>query len=195
MAPRRGPACGAHARCTTADVARLHRLPPRTKDGDVRVVVESPRGSRMKIVYEPEHGVMTLGRPLPLGLVFPFDFGFVPGTLAEDGDPLDAMVLGDAPTFPGVVVACRPVAVLQASQRAARKNERARNDRLICVAAADGRSGETRDLADLAPRLREELEVFFSAAVALEGKELAILGWAGARAATAAVDRARRRSR
>ena len=97
-------------------VALLHRLPTFTsaKDRTVHVVVECPRGTSAKLKYEPKLGAMTFGRSLPSGVVFPHDFGFVPSTKAEDGDPLDAMILGEITTAPGVVVVCRPVAIFEA---------------------------------------------------------------------------------
>ncbi len=148
------------------------------KDGTVNVVVESPRGAMVKLKYDPSLDAMTLVRPLPGGIAFPFDFGFVPSTRADDDDPLDAMVLLDAPTSPGVVVASRPIAILRVEQRGAR-GRRVRNDRLVCIAAADRRNEHVRDLEQLPVRMREELEAFFAAAVAFEDKELAFLGWGG----------------
>lgn len=98
---------------------RLDQLPTWDEKGVLHVVVESPRGSGVKLKYEPDLEAMTLSRPLPLGLVFPFEFGFVPRTKAEDGDPLDAIVLLDAGTFPGVVLRCRPIALVRVSQKGA----------------------------------------------------------------------------
>ena len=176
-------------------MARAHRLEAIAAirpDGTMNVVVESPRGATVKLKYDPELGAMTLVRPLPHGLVFPFDFGFVPSTRAEDGDPVDAMILLDAPTAPGVVVACRPIAVLRADQRGG-KGGRVRNDRLVCVAAADRSKSGLEDVGDLPIRMREELEAFFAAAVAFEGKDLALLGWGGREEARDAVARGSRR--
>src|SRR5258706_6246130 len=86
----------------------LHELPHEDGEGKVRAVVEAPKGARVKTKWDPQLGAMLLGRPLPMGLAYPFDFGFIPGTRAEDGDPLDAVILSeDASTWPGVVVAGR----------------------------------------------------------------------------------------
>ena len=94
----------------------LLRLPARAASGAVHVVIESPKGSRVKLKWDPALGAITLSRPLPSGLSYPYDWGFVPGTLADDGDPLDALVYWDAGSYPGVVLACRPVGVVNGSR-------------------------------------------------------------------------------
>lgn len=172
----------------------LHELSPWDDDGALHVVVECPRGSQVKLKWDPKLGAMKLGRTLVLGATFPFELGFVPSTRAEDGDPLDAAVLADAPTAPGVVVACRPVAVLCVTQRD-EGGRRIRNDRLVCVATEDRRRAHVRRLADLDARLRAEIEVFFADAVALEGKEIAFEGWGDEKAARERVERTSRRRR
>src|SRR5947199_8980706 len=108
-------------------------LPARTKRGAFHVVVESPRGSRAKIKYDPKLRAFTLSRPLVMGLRYPYDWGFIPGTRAPDGDPLDAIVFCDLPTFPGVVIECRALGVIRLKQNRKRTAGRERNDRLIAV--------------------------------------------------------------
>jgi inorganic pyrophosphatase len=180
---------------TMAKRARpLDQLPTWDEMGVLNVIVESPRGSAVKLKYEPAIDAMTLSRPLPLGLVFPFEFGFAPLTKADDGDPLDVAVLMDVGTFPGVVLRCRPIGVLRASQRQTSGRRRVRNDRLVAIATADRRRAHVEQASQLSRREREEIERFFVAAVALEGKELELLGWGDARAACDAVDKARKRS-
>jgi inorganic pyrophosphatase len=169
----------------------LDQLPTWAEGGALTVVVESPRGSGVKLKYDAELGAMTLSRPLPLGVVFPFEFGFVPRTRAEDGDPLDAAVLLDTGTFPGTVLHCRPIGVLRASQSQKTAKGRVRNDRLVTIDEEYRRRAHVKDVSDLGARERDEIERFFVAAVALEGKELELLGWGGARAAREAVERAR----
>jgi len=171
----------------------LDQLPTWKEEGVLNVVVESTRGSAVKLKWDPELEAMTLSRPLPLGVTFPFEFGFVPGTCAEDGDPLDAAVLLDAPTSAGVVLRVRPIGVVRASQKGERG--RVRNDRLVTVAQADRRRVHLKDVSDLPARERSEIERFFVAAVALEGKELELLGWGDARAARDAIAKASKTSK
>lgn len=125
---------------------------------------------------------MRLSRPLPAGIAYPYDWGFVPGTCAADGDPLDAMVLWEVASFPGVVLPVRPLGVLRVEQANLKKRERERNDRLIAVpTTAPSRT------PSLDARLRSELEHFFLAAVAFEGKDVILLGWGDASDADALV--------
>src|SRR5204863_796713 len=100
---------------------------------DLSAVIETPKGSRSKFKYDEEHGLFKLSGVLPAGAVFPFDFGFVPATVGEDGDPLDVLVLMDEPVFSGCFVAARLLGVIEARQTEDGKTER--NDRLIAVSA------------------------------------------------------------
>ena len=165
----------------------LLALPPRDDDGALHVVVESPRGTRTKLKYAPKLRTFIVSRPLVLGVAYPYDWGFVPGTRAPDGDPVDAMIVSDVGTFPGVVVSCRPLAVLQVEQNARHGGGRVRNDRI--VAEPDG---VRRASGVLAPSVREELEAFFVSTTLFEGKDVRLLGWGDAEAAEALVDRASR---
>jgi inorganic pyrophosphatase len=119
------------------------------KSGAVRVIVETPRGSRNKFKYLPELDVFSLDRLLPVGSVFPFDFGFVPSTLAEDGDPLDVLVLTDEPVSMGCLILVRLIGVIRATQRE-RAGKGVRNDRLIGVSlqAVAFRAWKTLQSAD-----------------------------------------------
>src|SRR5262249_9467406 len=131
-ATRRDGICAAEASVYRPGVLpELLSLPPRDREGTLRVVVESPAGSHVKLKYTRGIGFV-LSRPLVLGVSYPFDWGFVPGTRASDGDPVDALVLLEVPTYPGVVIPCRPLAVLQVTQNAkSGGGRRERNDRLI----------------------------------------------------------------
>lgn len=158
---------------------------------DIEVVVEIPRGSRNK--YEADHdtGEIWLDRLLFTATNYPTDYGFVPETLAEDGDPLDALVLLDEPTFPGCHVRARVVGVFWMS------DEKGPDAKLLCVPSGDPRWQEVVDLDDLRvhrPMLVEEIEHFFDVYKMLEpGKGTAVRGWEGAAAAAAEVEAARRR--
>ena len=173
---------------------KLEELPPRGAGGAIHVVVECPRGATQKLKWLPDLGVFTMHRPLPLGFAYPYDWGFVPGTSAEDGDPVDALVVWDVASWPGVVVPCRPVGLLQLEQNATRgdSSRRIRNDRILAVPLSDPRSAWLRSYEDLQPRTREEIAHFFTSAVFFEGKDPEILGWDGPDAADALVDRSRR---
>jgi hypothetical protein len=114
----------------------LINLPPFTEDGDVYVVVETPRGSRAKFDYNPKLKTFALSKSLLTGLTYPHDWGFVPSTKADDGDPIDIMVVHDAATFPGIVLTCRVIGILQIEQNSKGKTER--NDRLFAVIAGLG---------------------------------------------------------
>jgi hypothetical protein len=99
----------------------LNKLPTFSEDGDVHVVIETPRGSRAKLAYDPKLETFALTKSLLTGLTYPHDWGFVPSTKAGDGDPLDIMVIHDAATFPGLVLTCRIIGVLQIEQKSKRR--------------------------------------------------------------------------
>jgi inorganic pyrophosphatase len=144
----------------------------------------------VKWVYSPELRAFTFQRALQLGVAYPYDWGFVPSTRAEDGDPLDAMLLFDAPSWPGVIIPAKPIGIVRLMQREA-KGEKAgrkqRNDRVILRPAADRRY---RNVHDLPKRVRQELEQFFVTATELTRKKITIEGWEGPAAAVAAIERA-----
>jgi inorganic pyrophosphatase len=174
-------------------MAELGKLPTFLDEHAFRVVVESPRGSILKLKYEPEHHVITLSRPLPVGLAYPYDWGFVPSTLAPDGDPLDAIVMWDGISYPGVILPCRPLGVLRVEQTDPTSRKRVRNDRVIAMPSKALRWDTIRSAADFSDRIRRELEQFFIASVAFEGRELAMLGWGGPDDALTAIRAAQRK--
>ena len=150
-------------------------LPAFAEGQSVQVVVEVPRGGQIKLKYDPTVGVFRYVRPLVAGLVYPHDWGFVPSTRGEDGDPLDGMVLHQGTTFPGAVIGCRLLCVLQVEQQ--ERGKKIRNDRYLFCPAEDPSTEKLADLDDLVPRVREELERFFLAAVSNTEKKLKLLGW------------------
>jgi inorganic pyrophosphatase len=95
----------------------LLSLPVLADDGSVHVVIETPRGSRAKLAYDPKLGTFALRKSLLTGLTYPHDWGFIPSTKADDGDPIDVMVIHDAATFPGLGVICRVIVILEVEQR------------------------------------------------------------------------------
>jgi len=163
-------------------------------DGDTfHVVIESPRGSSLKLKYVPDWEAMGISRPLPSGLVFPFDWGFIPSTCGPDGDPVDVFVVWDVAAFPGVVVACRAIGVLKAEQNAVNfdHSKRIRNDRLVAVPVEGRRERTVRKLDDIPERLRDEWIEFSIASAALDGKDMTPLGWGSAEDALALINASR----
>jgi inorganic pyrophosphatase len=154
------------------------------------VLVEIPRGSRNK--YEVDHasGRIRLDRRLFTSTQYPADYGFVPDTLGEDGDPLDALVLVEEPTFPGCLIRSRPIGVFQMT------DEKGGDAKILCVPAGDPRQEHLRDLGDLPEFDRLEIEHFFLIYKELEpGKSVAGAAWEDRAAAEAEVEASRRRLR
>ena len=168
---------------------RFERLAPIDEDGHVRVVLESPQDSRNKLKYEPETDAFELSASLPAGMAFPFDFGFFPGTKAPDGDPLDCLVIMDAPAYPGVVVTVRLLGVIEAEQTDG-DSKPFRNDRLIAVAEGSTERGELRRLSDLDDALMTQIESFFATYDRLTGKSFKPIARHGRRRAKALLDEA-----
>src|SRR6476660_10646688 len=110
----------------------LIELPPRDSDGTFRVVVESPKGSTVKLTDEEHLGTFMVSRALPLGISYPYDWGFIPGTRAADGDPVDALVLHAASTYPGVVLPCKVLGMVEVREDA-KKGQRRTNNRIIAI--------------------------------------------------------------
>lgn len=156
------------------------------EQGQLRVVVETPRGSAFKIRYDPATHAFTFQRPL-FGLHYPHDWGFVPGTKAEDGDPLDALVLHEGSTWPGVVVPCEPLAVLKIRDQKSGADRPVQNDRVITAPSAV-QSGPA--FVPLSADKRRELEEFFQKAGEQNKKQIELLGWGDVNEARAVIQRA-----
>jgi inorganic pyrophosphatase len=165
---------------TVGTNGHLLKLPVRNKSGDIHVVIETPRGSAAKLEFDPELQAFTLSKALMLGLSYPYDWGFIPSTKGEDGDPIDVLVLHDAATSPGLVLKCKLIGVLQVVQKEKGK-PKIRNDRLIAVPRNSHREQSEDDARDLPKQIREEIEKFFVATDELDNKELKFLGWKGAK--------------
>lgn len=161
--------------------------------GDVAlVVIETPRGSANKLKYDIGLGAFRLDRVLPAGMSFPFDFGFIPQTLADDGDPLDVIVLLDAPVYPGCIVPARIIGDLEAEQRDGRGPWK-RNDRLLAVAHASRTHAGIRTIGDVDHVLLEAIGAFFVDYHRLDGNGFRVISRTGTRAAKRAIERAHRR--
>jgi len=153
------------------------------------VVIEIPAGSRNKYVMDHALGRIRLERQLFTSTAYPADYGYIPDTLAVDGDPLDAVVLLDSPTFPGVEIAVRPVAVYHS------RDEQGIDDKILCVPAGDERYGDINDLGDVPLERLNEIGHFFDVYKDTEPGRQALPGtWADRAAAEAviAADRMRR---
>jgi inorganic pyrophosphatase len=162
-------------------------LPTRDDEGTLRAVVETPRGSTVKIKYEPSLGTFAVSRPLVLGVSYPYDWGFFPSTRAPDGDPLDVMIVHDATTYPGVVIPCRSIGLVKVTQKKKEGGGRERNDRVIAVPRREHRFGSGHKITE---RVKEELEQFFVSAVLMEDKKIRVEGWEGPHEAEAAIRKA-----
>jgi inorganic pyrophosphatase len=138
------------------------RLKPFDKDNKdlLRVVIETPKGSRNKFAFNPSQQVFELRKVLPAGMEFPYDFGFVPSTLAPDGDPTDVLVLMDEPAFPGCVLLSRIVGAIEGEQYD--KKSRERNDRIIAVEKDAHSFASIKSIDDLGKEFANELEEFFT---------------------------------
>jgi inorganic pyrophosphatase len=164
--------------------------PVRKKDGLLQVIVETPKGSRNKFSFDTKQEIFSLKKVLPAGMVFPYDFGFLPKTLADDGDPIDVLLLMDEPAFPGVLVPSRLIGVIEGEQIDGKK--RIRNDRLVAIADANHMYANVRKLNDLPKQFLRELEDFFVNYHRLEGKEYKLLGCKGIAQAETLIRNARK---
>jgi inorganic pyrophosphatase len=155
---------------------------------DVEVVVEIPQGSRNKYEMDHKTGRIRLDRMLFTSTRYPLDYGFVPGTLARDGDPLDALVWLEEPTFPGCLVTVRPVAVFLMT------DEQGPDAKVLSVCAGDPRMDRIQDLADVPAYLTAEIGHFFDIYKQIEpGKCTEVLGWRDRAAAERIVTEAQAR--
>ena len=152
----------------------------------LQVVIETPRGSRNKYSFDEDDRIFRLKAALPAGMVFPYDFGFLPQTRGGDGDPLDVLVLMDEPAFPGAVLLARLLGVMLVEQTQDGKTER--NDRFLAVAETSHLYGNLKTIDDLTEQARTEIEHFFSNYHKLQGKESHALAWQGAADARKLID-------
>jgi inorganic pyrophosphatase len=159
-------------------------IEPVGPDGDLRIVVDTPKGSRNKYKWDEELGLFRLTKVLPPGFAFPWNYGYLPGTLSGDGDPLDALVLMEEPVFCGCVILARPRAIVRIAQ------DGERNDRIVASPAGEH---EDRIYEDEIPeRIFSEIEVFFEGYHRLRGERVEALERGGEEDARRAIEEARR---
>ncbi len=161
--------------------------PPPAAD-EVVVIVEIPTGSRNKYEFDPVRGRMMLDRMLFTATRYPADYGYIDGTLGEDGDPLDALVFVGEPTFPGCGIRARPVGLFKMW------DEKGSDEKILCVPLHDPAWSHIEQLEDLLPTLRNEIEHFFAVYKELEGKKVGIEGFADRNEAVEVIARARQRA-
>ena len=154
------------------------RLKPFDSDDKqlLRVVIETPKGSRNKFAFDLDERIFELKKVLPAGMTFPYDFGFVPSTKADDGDP-DVLVLMDEPAFAGCVLSCRPIGVIEGEQ--GDKKDKERNDRIIAVEQDAYSWADIKTINDLGKEFCRELEEFFVNYHKLSGEQYRVLGLKG----------------
>ncbi len=155
-----------------ADPSRLKSLDDDDKK-IVQVVIETPKGSRNKYAFDQEQKVFELKKVLPAGMTFPYDFGFVPQTLAEDGDPVDVLALMDEPAFPGCLLKCRLIGIIQGEQ--GDKKKTIRNDRVVAVEKENHTFADIKHVDELGKQFLEELEEFFVNYHKLSGEQFRVL--------------------
>jgi len=140
-------------------------------------VIETPKGSRNKFTYDPESNLFRLAGLLPHGMSFPFDFGFIPSTLGDDGDPVDILVLMDEPAHVGCLVELRLIGVINLKQSQDGKTEQ--NDRLLGVSVQSYDHEDVKDLSDMSDRSVSEIREFFTSYPRQKGKSVEVTGSGG----------------
>lgn len=163
-------------------------MPQSDKSLQAQAIIETPKGSRSKFKFDVSARKFKLSKVLPEGMVFPYDFGFLPGTKAEDGDPLDVLVLTDEPLFPGCLVDCRMIGAIEAEQE--QEGKKNRNDRLIAAASGSLLYSELETLDDLHPVVLKEIQDFFVNYQRVRGVKFTIVGRKGPEQAKKLIDEA-----
>jgi inorganic pyrophosphatase len=154
--------------------ASVAHLEPYDKDREQwRVVIETPKGCHNKYAFDNELGVFQLKGVLPEGMIFPYDFGFLPGTVGEDGDPLDVLLLMDEPAFCGCLVLSRLIGVIEADQTET-DGKCERNDRLVAVPVKSRVYNDCESLKDLNQHRVDEIQEFFISYNRIHGKKFKV---------------------
>ncbi|MBV8833472.1 MAG: inorganic diphosphatase [Acidobacteriaceae bacterium] len=147
------------------------------KKRECKAIIETPKGRRNKFDYDPEYRMFSLGGLLPEGLAFPFDFGFIPSTLGDDGDPLDVVILLDEPAHVGCLLDIRIIGVIEAEQ--IEDGKRTVNNRLIGVAVHSYSNQDAESINDLSKPILDQLEEFFVSYNKSRGKKFKVKGRSG----------------
>lgn len=168
---------------------KINKIPTVNK-GLVNVVIETPRGCQNKFDFDPKLGVFALSKTLPMGTVFPFDFGFIPQTLGEDGDPIDVLVIMDEPAYPGCLIHTRLLGVLEARQED-EKGKKIRNDRLVAVSNCSVLYENIKNVDDLNKSMVKEIENFFIDYNKHEGKKFDPMGWKNSKTAMKLIEKSK----
>jgi len=161
----------------------LSLIPAQPKPGVINVLIEIAGGSQNKYEFDKELNAFALDRVLYSSVKYPYDYGFIPNTLAEDGDPLDGMVIMDEPTFPGCVIPARPIGFLEMIDGGER------DEKILCVPDKDPRYAHVKSLKDIASHRLDEIAEFFRTYKNLEGRVIEINGWLDADAVPALLER------
>lgn len=174
-----------------ADPTKLN--PVDKKENLVQVIIETPAKSRNKFAFDPDQEIFIVKSVLPAGMVFPYDFGFLPRTKGDDGDPVDVLLLMDEPAYPGVAVMARLIGVIEGEQIDGKK--KLRNDRLVAVSDTTHEYAKVRRIDDLPKRWIKELETFFVNYHDLEGKKFRLLGYKGPSTGMRLIEKSRKGSK
>jgi len=162
----------------------LHDIPAGSADL-MNVIIEIPKFSKNKYEIDKETGIIALDRVMHSAQDYPFDYGFVPQTLFDDGDALDIVLLTTYPLMPGILVKARPVAIMEMTDGGER------DDKVVAVPADDPRFDNVKDLGDLNPHFRKEMTHFFETYKKVQNKEVSVGEWKGAAEAKAAFEKSR----
>jgi inorganic pyrophosphatase len=168
----------------------IQALKPFASRATINVIIETPRGKRTKLKFDEELRCFKLGNVLPAGSAFPYDFGFVPGTKAQDGDPLDVLLIMDESTYPGCLVEARPIGVIEGETT--EDGKRNRNDRIVAVAQESHDHKSLRTIKDLSSNLLGEVESFFESYHRTQGKTFKVRATRGPKRALNAVKKTRK---
>jgi inorganic pyrophosphatase len=171
-------------------------LKPFQKDDSsiIQIIIETPKGSRNKYKFDPDQRIFKLNRVLPDGMMFPYDFGFIPSTEAADGDPIDVLLLMDSSAFPGCLIEGRLIGVIEAEQTE-QDGKTERNDRLVVAASHSHTHSDVQNISELNPKLLKELGEFFVNYHKQDGAKFKVLGTKGPKEADRLLDRAIKRGK